>query len=74
MAKTSREVLREKIAAIGEDRRSQEYGMLREVAAREPQKVGEALGELPISPAHGAHAPPPCERTWTWWTPRTLRP
>ncbi len=57
MAKTSREVLREKIAAIGEDRRSQEYGMLREVAAREPQKVGEALGELAhIASAWGASA------------------
>jgi hypothetical protein len=52
MAKTSREALREKIAAIAEDRKAQEYGPLREVAAREPEKVGEALGEL----AHAASA------------------
>ena len=57
MAKTSREVLREKIAAIGEDRKAQEYGLLREVAAREPQKVGDALGELAhIASAWGASA------------------
>jgi hypothetical protein len=57
MAKTSREVLREKIAAISEDRKAQEYGLLREVAAREPQKVGEALGELAhIASGWGASA------------------
>ena len=48
--KTSREQLREAIAAIAEDRRAQAYGAMREVASREPHKVGEALGEL----AHAA--------------------
>ena len=46
MEKSSRETLREKIGAIAEQRKAAEYGTLREVAAKQPHKVGEALGEL----------------------------
>ena len=45
-AKTSRELLREKIQRIADDRRTQRYGRLAEVAAKEPRKVAAALGEL----------------------------
>src|SRR5271157_3779373 len=46
MQKSSRELLREKIGAIAEDRKAQVFGRMKAVAVREPKKVAEALGEL----------------------------
>jgi hypothetical protein len=44
--KSSREALREKLAALAESKKASQYGRLREVAKKQAGKVGEALGEL----------------------------
>jgi len=44
--KSSREALREKVAEMAKERRAREYGRMREVAAKEPKKVADAIGEL----------------------------
>ncbi len=44
--KSSREALREKLAALAESKKASQFGRLREVAKVAPAKVGEALGEL----------------------------
>ncbi len=49
MAKTSRELLREKISAMTTQRRKREYARMREVAAKNPQEFGAALTELVAS-------------------------
>ena len=44
--KSSRELLREKIAAIAKAKQARQFGRLRDVAAKEPKKAGDAFGEL----------------------------
>ena len=44
--KSSRELLREKIAAMTEAKKARIFGRLRQVAENEPKKAGDSLGEL----------------------------
>ena len=63
--KSSRELLREKIAAMTEAKKARTFGRLREVAEKEPKKAGDVLGELASSLGVMASSISNLRATWT---------